>query len=94
LLNINTSRLILLSRLASQFGLVGFAGIFLSSQVSHTLSIASTGFYSLIDKLITSATEVGTRVARFFLVQAYQIGKNISNDHRLYQTAINYTKWP
>jgi hypothetical protein len=33
------------------------------------------------------------RVARFFLVQTYQIGKNITNDHKLYQTAINYTKW-
>jgi hypothetical protein len=34
------------------------------------------------------------RVARFFLVQAYQIGKNITNDNILYQTAMNYTKWP
>jgi hypothetical protein len=39
-------------------------------------------------------TEVKIRVARFFLVQIYQIGKNITNDHKLYQTAINYTKWP
>jgi hypothetical protein len=35
-----------------------------------------------------------TRVARFFLIQIYQIGKNITNDHKLYQTAINYTYWP
>jgi hypothetical protein len=34
------------------------------------------------------------RVARFFLVQTYQYGKNIPNDHKLYQTAINYTKGP
>jgi hypothetical protein len=34
------------------------------------------------------------RVARFFLVQTFQIGKNATNDHKLYQTAINYTKWP
>jgi hypothetical protein len=32
-------------------------------------------------------------VARFFLVQTYQIGKTIPNDHKLYQTGINYTKW-
>jgi hypothetical protein len=35
-----------------------------------------------------------TRVARFFLVQTCQNDKNIPNDHKLYQTAINYTKWP
>jgi hypothetical protein len=34
------------------------------------------------------------RVARFFLVQTYQSGKIIKNDHKSYQTAINYTKWP
>jgi hypothetical protein len=34
-----------------------------------------------------------SRVARFFLIQIYQIGKNMTNDHKLYQTAINYTKW-
>jgi hypothetical protein len=34
------------------------------------------------------------RVARFFLVQTYQIGENVTDDHKLYQTAINYTKWP
>jgi hypothetical protein len=40
-------------------------------------------------------------VARFFLVQTYQNGKNISNDHKLhipnghklYQMAIKYSKW-
>jgi hypothetical protein len=35
-----------------------------------------------------------TRVARFFLVQTYQSGKNVTNDHKLYQTAINHAKWP
>jgi hypothetical protein len=35
-----------------------------------------------------------SRVARFFLIQTYQIGKNITNDHKLYQMALNYTKWP
>jgi hypothetical protein len=29
--------------------------------------------------------------ARFFSVQTYQNGKN---DHKLYQTAIHYAKWP
>jgi hypothetical protein len=28
------------------------------------------------------------------LAQAFQIGKNITNDHKLYQTAIKCTKWP
>jgi hypothetical protein len=32
--------------------------------------------------------------ARFFLAQTYQFGENIPNDHKLYQTAINGTKWP
>jgi hypothetical protein len=27
------------------------------------------------------------------LVQTYQNGKSIPNDHTLYQTAIYYTKW-
>ena len=45
-------------RLYSHHGLVGFAGLFLSAQVSHTFSITSTGFFSLIDKIISSASEV------------------------------------
>jgi hypothetical protein len=32
------------------------------------------------------------RVARFIWGQTYQNGKNIPNDHKLNQTAINYTK--
>jgi hypothetical protein len=28
------------------------------------------------------------------LFQTYQNGKNIPNDHRLFQPAINETKWP
>jgi hypothetical protein len=28
------------------------------------------------------------------LVQTYQNGKNIPNDHKLYQNAIDCTKWP
>jgi hypothetical protein len=33
-----------------------------------------------------------SRVARFFLVQKYQNGKNIPKDHKLHQTAVYYTK--
>jgi hypothetical protein len=33
-----------------------------------------------------------SRVARFFLVQTYQIGKNIPNDRKLNQSSVNYTK--
>jgi hypothetical protein len=33
------------------------------------------------------------RVARFVLVQTYQNGKNITNDHKLYKDAIYYTKY-
>jgi hypothetical protein len=36
---------------------------------------------------------IGT-VARFLLIQTYRIWENIPNDHKLYKTAINYTKWP
>jgi hypothetical protein len=35
-----------------------------------------------------------SRVARFFPFQIYQNGKNVTNVHKLYQTGINYTKWP
>jgi hypothetical protein len=34
------------------------------------------------------------RVARFFFVRTYQNRKNMPNDQKLYQTAINYNKWP
>jgi hypothetical protein len=34
-----------------------------------------------------------TRVARFFLVQTYPNRKNIPNEHKLFQTAMKYTKW-
>jgi hypothetical protein len=36
-----------------------------------------------------------SRVARFFLVQhTKKTGKNIPKDHKLYQMAIKYNKWP
>jgi hypothetical protein len=37
--------------------------------------------------------DVYIRVARFFLVQTYRNVKNIPNDHKLHQKAINYTEW-
>jgi hypothetical protein len=36
---------------------------------------------------------VKTRVARFF-VQDTKTGKNIPNDHKIYQMAIKYFQWP
>jgi hypothetical protein len=30
----------------------------------------------------------------FFLVQTYQNGKKLPNDHKLDQKAVKYTKWP
>jgi hypothetical protein len=36
----------------------------------------------------------GIRVARFFSGPNKQKEKNIPNEHKLYQTAIKYTKWP
>jgi hypothetical protein len=41
----------------------------------------------------TYLTLIGVRIARFFLVQTFQAGKNITNYHEIYQAAINYTKW-
>jgi hypothetical protein len=37
---------------------------------------------------------VETRVARFFVVKIYQNGENMPNDHKIYQSAMKYTKWP
>jgi hypothetical protein len=34
-----------------------------------------------------------SRVARFLLIQTYQIGKNVTNYLKLYEMALNYTKW-
>jgi hypothetical protein len=40
------------------------------------------------------------RAARFLLMQhtkagkSYQKGKNIPNDHKIYQMTMKYTKWP
>jgi hypothetical protein len=39
-------------------------------------------------------TGLRTMVARFSLVQTYQNGKNIPNNHKLYQTATHYARWP
>jgi hypothetical protein len=42
--------------------------------------------YTPIVKLIT--------VARFFLVQNTKTGRNIPNDHKIFQVAIKYFQWP
>jgi hypothetical protein len=34
------------------------------------------------------------KVARFFFVQNTKTGKNIPNDHKIYQMAIKYFLWP
>jgi hypothetical protein len=45
-------------RLSQHHNLVGFTGFFLSCQVAHSLSMASTGFYSLINKMANASAEV------------------------------------
>jgi hypothetical protein len=35
-----------------------------------------------------------SRVARFFLVQHTKTGKNVPNNHKIYQMATKHTKWP
>jgi hypothetical protein len=37
---------------------------------------------------------LGSRVARFFLVQYTKTGENIPNDYKIYQMAIRYSQWP
>jgi hypothetical protein len=37
--------------------------------------------------------DLTSRVARFFLVQHTKTGKNIPNNHKIYQLATKYTKW-
>jgi hypothetical protein len=63
---------------------------------SYNASVLTTIFSSTFKKGFSTYERVGatTMVARFFLVQTYQNKKNIPNDHKLYQTAINHTKWP
>jgi hypothetical protein len=34
------------------------------------------------------------RVARFFLLQHTKKGENLPNNHKIYQIATKYTKWP
>jgi hypothetical protein len=34
-----------------------------------------------------------TRVARFFLVHDTKTGKNVPNEHKMYQMVIKYPKW-
>jgi hypothetical protein len=58
------------------------------------LSVSRTHTDLVSSEPAFNAKSPKVRVARFFLLQTYQIGKNISNDHKLCQTAINYSKWP
>jgi hypothetical protein len=37
---------------------------------------------------------LGSRVARFFMVQHTKTGENIPNNHKIYQMAIKYAKRP
>jgi hypothetical protein len=44
--------------------------------------------------LLQPSQQVRPGVARFFLVQLTKTRKNIPNDHKTYQTATKYAKWP
>jgi hypothetical protein len=43
---------------------------------------------------LRSVTDYYLRVARFFLVQHTKTGENIPNNHKIYQMARKYTRWP
>jgi hypothetical protein len=47
-----------------------------------------------VEKRENVTAMVPCKVARFFSVETYQNVKNKSNEHKLYQKAINYKKWP
>jgi hypothetical protein len=59
------------------------------------------GFTQSFKEHLLTGVRILIRVARFFLVQTYQNGKNkpkdpklgIPNNHKLYQMAGNYSKW-
>jgi hypothetical protein len=71
---------------------VTFTNIFHSRLITI---FAQTVFFALKIHIPSCIPAIlASRVARFFSVQTYQSWKNIPNDHKLYQTAINYTKWP
>jgi hypothetical protein len=70
----------------------------------HSILISMNSFDSLCtyspDREGYHRSAFGTRVARFFLVKTYHNVKNIpnnkkyiKNNYKLYQTAINYSKW-
>jgi hypothetical protein len=58
----------------------------------HRMVEAVRWFVDVVD-LNNKLAHTISRVARFFLSQTFQVGKNIVNDHKPYQMAINYTKW-
>jgi hypothetical protein len=88
------------TEVAQIYGLL-FPNVSVLSVFRQTTSLATFWVTFSQTRLVTLVGyhDLGTpakriRVARFLLVQTYQIGKNIPNNHKLYQTAINYTKRP
>jgi hypothetical protein len=62
---------------------------FISQNVwSHCLAVL-LNFRTMVKR-----RKVLVRVARFFLVQKTKTGENLPEDHKIYQMAKNYTKWP
>jgi hypothetical protein len=60
---------------------------FLSCHYSNCL-------FGLKTNLKIAAQALHFRVARFFLVEHTKTGKMYQNNHKIYQIATNYTKWP
>jgi hypothetical protein len=61
-------------------------------QVYHLATLHSPLFNEFL--LLPKPLLFICRVARFDLVQKYQKGENVPNDHKLYQAATDYNKWP
>jgi hypothetical protein len=78
----------------TQLGIFGLKTNLLAALLLRTFRMVIVFCYSCYETTSTSSWKKISRVARFFLVQKYQNGKNVPNDHKLYQTAVNYTKWP
>jgi hypothetical protein len=75
-----------ISKLSFHFRLASDVSIQNISKINQSLIIILIDSEKIIIGLCS-------RVARFFLFQTYQNGKNIPNDQKLYKKAINYTKW-
>jgi hypothetical protein len=79
-----TENSLLPSGLYFTFSFSVFEGVFRGLNLKRVLHMLDSSFW----------WNLRARVARFFLVQICQNGKNVPNDHKLYQKAVNYTKWP